>query len=200
MPLRRVPDTLEKDKGNMNTRTRNDRDENIVDNTMTPLHGKNDSYQSGPLATEIDESCQSKIRALSTMLIAIEQNQPECVLITSYDCNTREGAMRREKHECDVTDNGNDYVNIVLDIVAFTLGRTDMADSAGQFSAVPILTLECTDGKLLSLFSPSVLRCFISRLRTHFLDGQLDEKHPIKLKLVRRSTSNERSMYWLERP
>lgn len=177
-----------------------ERDTNTVENTMVPVIGHNVRTPTEVATEQKPYVGASLLRALSVALIDLEQNSHNPILITSYERDTRPGLMRLERHELDVRDNGNEYVNLELNIVAFSLGRTEMCNDKGELSAVPILTLETKDGKLLNLFSPSVLRCFISRLRVHLFDGALSDIHPIKLKLVRRQTSNERSMYWLERP
>lgn len=139
-------------------------------------------------------------KAMHVMLVQVEQNISENTFMCSYDVDTRDGIERRERHECDVQDNGNQYINKTLDIGWFTIGVTEMADESGEFHKVPILTLECTNGDLLNLFSSPALRCFIGRLRTHILDGPLGPEHPIKLVLVARETKGARRMYWLERP
>ncbi len=139
-------------------------------------------------------------RALTVLLLDVEKNEGAGSVITSYDSSTRDGAMRRERHECDVEDNGEKYINTNLSIVAFTCSITEMANDNGEFSHIPVLTLELSGGELLSLFSAPVLRCFIARLRTHFIDGPLTDEHPIVLKLIKRQTQAKRSMYWLMRP
>lgn len=138
--------------------------------------------------------------ALSVVQQAVERNDSEYTFVCSYDMNTRDGAERRERHECDVEDNGKKHVNSVLEIIHFTLTKTQLPNDQGELQTLPLLTLETKTGQLVNLFSAPALRCFISRLRTHLMDGALNEKHPIKLKLVNRETSNKRSMYWFDRP
>lgn len=169
-------------------------------NALANPDKKGDNGSTEVAKTKVQAFDDAVPRALTVLLLDVEKNEGAGSIITSYDSTTRDGAMRRERHECDVEENGEKYINTNLDIVAFTCAITEMANENGEFSHVPVLTLELANGDLLNLFSAPVLRCFIARLRTHFIDGPLDDKHPITLRLVKRQTQAKRSMYWLMRP
>lgn len=161
------------------------------------LNANDERQREKALVKQYDDAiCQ----AMHVMLVKTEQNLSDVTFMASYDTLNREGIMRRERHECDVTDNGNQYLNKTLEIAYFTIGVTELPNEQGEFAKVPITTLECTNGDLLNLFSAPALRCFIGRLRTHILDGPLGPNHPITLVLVARETKGARRMYWLERP
>src|SRR5947208_3499029 len=89
--------------------------------------------------------------ALTVLGVDIQRDNALCGVVCSYDINTRDGAIRRERAECDALDNGAMYINQTLDIIAFTATATSLPDDTGELKSVPILTLEMSDGRLVNL-------------------------------------------------
>ena len=119
--------------------------------------------------------------------------------VSTWDITTAEGAARREAHILDADDNGADWINRRIEIVAVSVRPIEFPDEAGELVKTARVVLEDKSGALIRLNSLFVLRNLQTRLTTHFMSGTLSAEHPLVLELQRKPTKENRSMYYLAR-
>lgn len=125
----------------------------------------------------------------------------------TFPLDSKEGVMRRERHNADETDEAENWINKTITIVAASLGTAEFEEEGGELTIVPRLVVETDEGQLVQVFSVPSVKSFDARLNTHILDGPLSASHPLDLVLVRRQSKQvdpvskkPRSYYWFNRP